>query len=332
MLDLAYLLLLSNPAAGDSGVIELNIRTLPHLTGGVFWLLLVLSVCCVLINRHSTAGLCVGSLGLANAIALISDAFLRPELQMSHHAGYFVPFVMSIQLLFLLHQGVSWILPDRKAVVFGVVGAFSLMVGIVAGEATYQSNLSRNENTLRFSRVLSQLPLQAGYLVVAPAQTVDDPAVFVPLLSPARVLFTTNAEMIMTHEQKQNIQSERQAEYLYLRGLDRIVLDNSVGVNPKGLMAFANLDERAGLNSSHDYQRTAEAIYSRLSPLLKDVAANGGSVTAKGFSRVFVIDYQEKQVFAEDRIRSAFDVQEERTYSSLNIRVYICSDHAPPMP
>ena len=61
---------------------------------------------------------------------------------------------------------------------------------------------------------------QSGDLVIAHARTVDDLCGWVPLLTPATVLFCRSAQDVLTHEQNHTLYRERQAFYLYFLGRD----------------------------------------------------------------------------------------------------------------
>ena len=100
------------------------------------------------------------------------------------------------------------------------LGGVLISIALWQGFSSYRSSLPVNTLQAEAVKGLGKLALTPKDLVVAPAQFSDDISCWVPLLSRAKVLFTRDAENILSSDSIRGEQAFRQALYLELGGIN----------------------------------------------------------------------------------------------------------------
>ncbi len=324
VLDIAYLILAGFGKSNGNVQFALQFRRemiLPSFRPYV--LLLVLGAVLALISRASLAARAtVAGLALSNALFAFSLVFFPPSTLMLSHVNYILTLTTWLPLIVA-----GWAILEK----FGRLrtGLFILLAltALWEGFATYRTNLT--VNTLQAAAVeeVEKLALTPKDLVVGSGQFPDDISSWVPLVSPARVLYTTNGENILSLGSIRTEQTTRQVLYLTLGGMNLTRL-NSITEN--GKLDPLNSLERHGdrgygtspLEADRLHARTI--VRERLGPLLSQLQSDPTSANHlfSGYERVVVIDSSREPFFQP----SAFApwLQIEQAYQRNGTRVWVC--------
>jgi hypothetical protein len=174
---------------------------------------------------------------------------------------------------------------------------------------------------------LGALRPSAKDLVIAPAEFSDDISCWVPLMSPAKVLFTRDAENILPADEIRGEQALRQALYLEMGGINhaKFLSLTDPGTPVFRLNHIAVFGE-LGLMSSplKDHLRARSIIRDRLEPMLAHLDADPASASPllTGYDRIIVIDSGTNPFF--DPAAFSHWLKIEKAYESKGTKVWIC--------
>lgn len=312
-----------------SSAIHLQVQLLPHLIGGNWLLLLALTVAVVFAKplpfevKWPLAGL-----GLSIAVLMLGDAFVpSTRLLLSHHIAYFVHLTLAILSVFLIAATLKTY--GQPSTVRFVPGLFLALVALNAGllvSGNYQGWLEQNREVMQLSRLQPALISSGGDLLVARSIYVDDPCGWLVLLSASPVLFCTDAEVMLTPEQNQDVHRFRQAIHLYLTGEDSTRLRQALAAPDPGPLIWRLGYWAEGISLSVEERRQGiNAIESDIVPWLERVENHDVRAVSffHQFRRVIVIDHQHTPIFAEGRLASFLSLESERNSGDFVIRYYV---------
>lgn len=289
----------------------------------LYVLLLVLGSVLALISRTSLAARAtVTGLALSNALFAFSAVFFPPSTMMLNHVNYVLTLTTWLPLTVA-----AWTIVEKFRLLQISVLIVLILTALWEGLATYRTNLPVNILQYAAIQELEKLALTSNDLVVAPGQFSDDISSWVPLVSPARVLYTPNAENILSLDSIRSEQTSRQALYLTLGGLDSTRLNSIV---ESGKVEPLNALEQHGDRGYHISPLEADRLHvrtilrERLGPLLSRLQSNPiiSSPLFSGFERVVVIDSSGTPFFQPSTFSPWLEL--EQTYQRNGTRVWIC--------
>jgi hypothetical protein len=308
-------------AAGAGSLLKLDFTQLRVDFGGTVVLLLVLAAVLRMLRSREIGISVVLSLGLANALMLLADCVVDPRYLVSHHAGYFAQMSLGLELCAL-----CWYL--RKAVwpsVFRVgVVAIAVMVlcnGVAASWGSIQENAEANAKFSDFAAAMAGLHLNTEDLLIAPAKYVDDASTIVPLMSNAHVLFMRNAEILLGASGQQ-VQTERQAIYLFLTGIDADWVSKALS-GSKIPTAVLTLGEGFALHDPGKRDEISSQVRETLLPPLIALQHGARPPLLRQAHRILVLDDAASPAFDNSRINQLLAVGSD--YESGRLRVRICT-------
>jgi hypothetical protein len=216
VLDIGYLAL---ARLGKShGNVEFALQYRPEMVTATikpYVVLLVIASGLAFYSRASLAARAtVAGLALSNALFAFSDAFFPASALMSAHVNYLISLTTWLPLLVFV-----WAFLDRfngRLLRAGLIIAL-VLIGAWESYVLYRANISVNQIQAGAVNELEKLSLTAKDLVIAPAQFSDDTSCWVPLISPAKSLFTRDAENILPADHIKGEQNLRQALYMEMR-------------------------------------------------------------------------------------------------------------------
>jgi len=164
--------------------------------------------------------------------------------------------------------------------------------------------------------------------VIAPSRFPDDISSWIPLVSPAKVLYTGDGENILSAADTQTEQAFRQALYLIMTGMDLASLtsitenDNLESQFTRLLQQGDRAEERSLL--AEDRRRVRSRVQNRLGPKFAQLQADPASARSLlgGFDRVIVIDSSAQPLFDQSVFSRWLTV--ERSYERNRTRAWIC--------
>jgi hypothetical protein len=205
-----------------------------------------------------------------------------------------------------------------------IVGAL-VVIALLEGYANYLRSLDFNELQGAAVAEVKQLGLTSVDTVVAPANMSDDISCWIPLLSPAKVVFTRDAENMLPPDRIQGEQALRQAFYLQLTG---VTYDSFSALTEPGSSrpipgSFVLFGEDAYLGSpvSADRAYGRALVRERLLPALGRLRGDSeiGQFLFFGAKRVFVIDDDRKPNFVRSVLAKWIDITSETDENGIRI-------------
>lgn len=316
--------------ASHSSPIHFQLQLLPHLVGGSWLLLGVLTFGTILSKTLApeVKWPLVG-MGLANMVLMLGDAFVpATSILLSHHAAHFVHTTIAILVAFQVSASLAAV-KDRSgkvAIALGVAGGFIVLNGALLALGSYQERLPYNREQVELARMFDMWRPNERDLVIAPSRSVDDDCGWVVLLSKVPVLFCTDAEVMLTPQQNQDVQRFRQALYLYLTGKDSGYLRRGItDPNPVSLMYQLGYWAEATSFSGEERKEGLRAIQIDLIPWLERVEEHDVAVSSffRQFRRVVVIDDRKNPIFPPARLASFLRFEGERHFDNLELLSYV---------
>jgi hypothetical protein len=248
----------------------------------------------------------VVGLGSSCTVLLFGDAVFAPgALQVSYHATYFVHGTIAIEISFLaavfyvrFARQFRWARWATAAVI-----ALLFVNGALIAFTTYRSALPANRAIGSLAQALKIANPQAGDLVIARGD-IDGPCAWVPLLTPATVLFCRDGEVALTMAQKHTLFRVRQALYLYFTGRNSRWLENVLLEETSGEVTNLGFLGEMVTKDEDVRKQGIASMRAELVPLLSDVEAHAADLRSffHGFDRVLVIDDIEHPRFSRDRL------------------------------
>jgi hypothetical protein len=324
--DLLYLL---HGAATDQpptqSSFHLDFAVLPHLIGGMWILLGVLTLATALVRGlpAETKWPLVG-VGLSNMALLLAEVF-DSKLAISHHAGYFVHTTVGILLTFFLSAIFTrpWATHRSVRIALGVAIFLLAVNATLLTAATYRAFLPLNEQLAATTSLLQSIPVRADDLLIVPAKFADDTCEWVPLVSSAKVLFCRNAAGLLAPNQNNTVHRLREALYFYFTGTDSRHLEeitedpNAVEEEMRdayyggGLTPFRK-DAREG---------AIRAIRMELIPWMDGAEHQDPRLYdfLRRYSRILVVDNRGNPAFDRQRLESYLVIQKEVPAGELTV-------------
>jgi hypothetical protein len=319
-----------NIYASHSSPIHFQPQVLPHLVGGA-WLILCLLTVATALNKTLPAEVkwpLVG-LGATNALLMLGDAVVPSTvLLLSSHAAYFAHTTIAALCTFLLSAAMVRMHPQstKMRIAVGVALGLLALNGILLSLGTYRAFLPLNREQAGVARLLSSLQPAQGELVIARSLTVDDACGWVALLSRGPVLFCTDAETMLTPQQNLDIHRFRQALYLYFSGKDSAYLQRVLSdPNPAGPMYQLGFWAEATSFSREERQEGLRGIQADLMPILERVETHDAAASKffRQFQRVIVIDHLQDPAFLPARLGSFLKLEGEQHLDNWVLVSYI---------
>jgi hypothetical protein len=326
-LDIGYLLL------GDFRSSQGNVQFNPHLRPEMilpcmkpFMLVLALFAGLAMISRAAAGTKAtVAGLALANALFGFSDVVFPPQAQILDHPYYLIALTMWLPLLVFLWAFLQHF--ESRAM---SVALISMVVALSLWEsfAIFKSNQTVNMIQAAALSEIKKLSLTGQDMVIAPAHSADDISSWIPLVSSARVLYTSDGENILSAADTRTVQPLRQSLYLSMAGMDlinltRITADHSPDSLLNSLVQQGERGyERSPLLSDRLHARSL--VRERLEPLLstlQDDPTLPNSVFSS-YKRIIVLDTSSEPLF----VPTVFSrwMQIDHAYISNGIRIWIC--------
>ncbi len=286
---------------------------------------LAAAACVALVSRCSFATRAtVAGLAFANVLFAFSGVFLAPTVMMTVHVNYLVALTSWLPIFVIVWQ---WV--ERFNGRLLRVALASILLGIGVWEAYAGYRVSLPLNTLQASAIkeVERLNLKANDLVLAPAQFSDDISCWIPLLSPARVLYTQDAQDV-SPDSMRGEQNFRQAVYLETIGVGHAALLSltAPGVPEWRMNPIALFGEMPILWSPLSSDRTGvkEMVRERLGGTLAQLEAEPSSANYlfRGYGRVIVMDGSREPLFQPSAFTQWLEI--EQAYERDGVRVWIC--------
>lgn len=310
-----------------SPAIHFQLHLLPHLIGGN-WLLVVLLTIAVALTRNLVPEIkwpLVG-LGGGNALLMLGDAVVpATQILLSHHAGYFVHLTVATLLTFFIAGGIARLHAEKSWVLRGLIALGVLAVianGVLMALGTYRAFLSSNRDAWEIANLERVWTPATGDLVIARSKDVDDACGWMSLMYPAPVLFCTDAEVMLTPQQAREVHRFRQALYLYFAHEDSASLQVKLSAaDPSKLMYRLGYWSEAVSLSQEERRQGIKEIQTDLIPRMREVEGHDSSTGAflRQFSRIVVIDKQQDPTFAYDRLASLMDIQGQQNLGNFEV-------------
>jgi hypothetical protein len=288
-------------------------------------LLLLLGAVFALFSRVSLASKATAAgLALSSAVFAFSDVFLPPTSIMLNHVNYLIALTIWFPL-------VAWLWPwleNLRKRGYVALGSILIAIGFWQAFANYRTSLSINLFHAAAQREVETLALTDRDLMIAPAQFSDDTSCWEPLIAPARVLFTRDAENILSSETIHSEQALRQALYLELTGVThKALLAFTEPGSPDSRINPIALFGEYGYASSpmaSDRVRVRTLIRDRLGRMLLELESNPTSAyrLLRGYDRIVVLDDSQAPRFTQSSLLPWLTI--DRTYEHNGTRVWIC--------
>jgi hypothetical protein len=313
-----------------SSAIHLQPQLLPHLIGGNWALILVLTLAVAFSKTlPSEVKWPLVGLGTSNALLMLGDVVVpATRILLSHHAGHFVHTTVAVLVTFAAatvftsyRNRASW-----QARAF--VALFSLLLlvnGVFLAAGTYQAFRGVNHDVAELSNLRRSWNPSVGDLVIARSKVVDDTCGWIPLISASPVLFCTDAEVMLSPQQDRDVHRFRQALYLYFIGEDSSSLQRGLSTtDPSPLMYRLGYWAEAVSQSAEERKQGVRQIQADLIPLLQKVEERDGEASTffHGYSRIVVIDKSQDPTFVRERLGSFLQLERQRDFEDLVISFY----------
>ncbi len=296
---------------------------LPSLRASV--LLLVVAAVLALVSRASLAARAtVAGMALSNALFGFSDVFLPAETQMLNHPHYIIALTTWLPLLVF-----GWAFLekfDSRPLRTALIGMLAL-IGAWEGFVGYRSSLSANLLQAAAIDELEKLVLTPKDLVIATAQFSDDLSSWIPLVSPAKVLYTSDGENILSANDTRREQTFRQGVYLTMAGMTAASLTSITESGPDyRLNALVQQGDRAYQRSplAADRLHARALVRERLGPLLARLDSDPTLARnlLAGYERIIVMDSSSNPFFDQSAFSRWLAI--EHQYEHNGTRVWIC--------
>jgi hypothetical protein len=247
--------------------------------------------------KSTTAGL-----ALASMLFGFAGIFFSPQAQILQHPTYLIGIVTWLPLFVFLWPFLEKFRtgPSRGLLICGI-----LVLGLWEAFSAYTAMVPFNVFQRNAISELQQLDLTDQDLVIAPSRFSDDISAAVPLVSAARVLFTGDAENILSASETQTVQTNRQALYLMMTGMSAASLNERTQDNSSDSQIHPLLQqtdqtyEVSPLRA--DQMKLRQLLRNRMMPRFSELAddplAEAGILN--GYKRILVVDGPDTRFFDE---------------------------------
>jgi hypothetical protein len=327
VMDFAYLLLVG--LGKSHGNVQFALQFRPDMilpTLRTYVLLLVVASGLALLSRASLAAKAtVAGLALSNALFAFSDVFFPASAQMLSHVNYTLILTTWLPLIVALRP---WLEKFDGRPLRLAMPTIITVIALWEGFASYRSNLSVNMVQTSAIAEFEKLSLTAKDLVVASGQFADDLSSWVPLIEPARVLYTPNGENILSADTIRTDQAFRESVYLEMGGKNRATLISMTDSGSPDFLLSALVQ-----HGDRGYQRpplvtdrlhARSLVRERLGPMLMQLESDPASARRlfEGHDRVIVMDSSSQPFFKPSAFSPWMEI--EQTYERDGTRVWVC--------
>jgi hypothetical protein len=246
---------------------------------------------------------------------------------LSHHAAYFAHTTAAVLVTFLAAAALVRVGGGSNKVRIGIglgMGVLALN-GIFLAVGGCRSFLPLNRQQEGVARLLSTWQPANGDLFIARSRQVDDACGWAALITATPVLFCTDAEVMLTPQQNQEIHRFRQALYLYFcgensGGLKRILRDPDP---TKALYQLGYWAEAISW-SGEEKNEGLRGVESDLLPFLEGVERRDAAAGKflRQFRRVILIDDLQYPAFVPARVGSFLRLDREQRVDNWEMRYY----------
>jgi hypothetical protein len=319
-----------NVYASHSSPIHFQPQLLPHLVGGA-WLLLCLLTVATVLSKALPAEVKwpLAGLGATNVVLMLGDAVVPSAvLLLSHHASYFAHTTAAVLLTFLASGALVRMhnQSNKIRVASGVALGLLALNGILLSLGTYRTFLPLNRQQVEVTRLLSSWQPAEAELFIARSRFADDACGWVALLSRGPVLFCTDAEVLLTPPQNRDLHRFRQALYLYFTGKDSGYLQGVIhDSNPAGPMYQLGFWAEATSLSPDEQKEGLRSVQADLMPVLERVERHDAAVSSffHQFRRIIVIDDQQDPAFLPARLASFLKLEGDQRLDNWVLLSYV---------
>ncbi len=324
VLDGGYLLL--GGTEHSHGNVQLSLgfhpqHILPSFRPYVFVLFAVAVV--AMLSRISFPGKAVAAgAAIASGLLGFANAIFPQESLMLIHFNY-VNALTTWLALFVF----TWpLLAGRPRRWLSLIAAALVALGVAEGYANYVRSLDFNHLQRAAVAAVEQLHLTATDTVLAPANMSDDISCWIPLVSPAKVAFTRDAENVLPRDRIYGEQAVRQAFYLQVTGnsyesLSALTQPGSTRPIPGSFVLFG---EESYLYSplETDRARGRSLVRQRLLPAMASLDdPNIANSIFFGAHRVVVLDDDRKPNFVRSALTNWIDIVTEKHENGISVMI-----------
>ena len=319
-----------NIYASHTSPIHFQPQVLPHLVGGV-WFLLCLLTAATILNKTlpSEVKWPLAGLGMTLVVLLLGDAIVPSTvLLLSVHAGYFAHITAAVMVTFLASSALArWGRPSSKIrIAVGLVLGLLVLNGSFLAVGGYRAFLPINRQQSEVARVLNSWQPAEGDLFIASSRSADDACGWAPLVARAPVLFCTDAEVMLTPQQNREIHRFRQALYLYFTGKDSRYLQHLIAdPNPARALYQMGFWAEALTWSAEERAEGLRSIQSDLIPPMEQVEKHDAATTQffHQFHRIVLVDDLRDPTFLPERVGSFLKLTGEQHLDHWVLRSYV---------
>lgn len=258
-------------------------------------------------------------IGLGSSILVfkMSDAVIAERLFfIRDHIGYF--YQCTIVILFVFLASAYFPAAGRSLrvarIASVVVVALCCVYGFLMAQGNYKANLPYNVELADFAEWMARGEVSANDLIITQFENSRyDDCEWIPLLSEAESLFCRDAQVILTPEQKRDVQRLREVIYLYFDGKDRQWLENATQFTRTGLYG-----ELSSFRKPEELNARIDALRQGMRPFFDRVEQKDPTVASffRQFRHVWVL--QNRQ-FSNERLASYLDLSQPQTSGTLLI-------------
>lgn len=289
-----------------------------------YMFLLIAAACLAAITRtpKTTQNTAIGA-ALASALFGFADVFFPPEAQMLEHPNYLIGIVTLLILLVVVWPAAEG-LSSRpfRGLIFGVL----ITVGFWESYSSFHMVVPLNIFQRKVADELQRLSLNEQDLVIAPSRSPDDVSSWIPLVSRAQVLFTSDGENILSAEDTRTIHTLRQALYLTLCGIDSrsIQARTQDGSSDSEIRPLLQQTDKTFAYSrlQKDRVKVRHLLRDRLTTAYLELEHDPSSVGfLTNYRRIVVIDSSTDRVF--DRLSILKWLVVQQSYERNGVTVYV---------
>ncbi len=305
--DLAFLMNGSSSGSGGSHhrLLDIDFSRIHEIFGGTnIVLFLLTAITFVLPEKRKIVKYTVAAAGLGTLSLQFSDLIFNPNLQLTHHFAYFTQKIIAI-LLFYIAVKVTDLIPLRDKLLASIAGGITILLvatGVLSAKAQADAKLAHHLESYTTYETLQQLNASSKDLLIAPSLTVNDTATWLPLLFKSEVLFSRNSEFLLPGTEKgKSIYWQREATYLYLRGIDTKALHHILFAkdgSDSSIQKIIQVGQRFDLHTSRR-DKMLKDVFAALSKYLQPLEKDPESLKRffSRYERVIVIDRLQHPLF-----------------------------------
>lgn len=271
--------------------------------------------------RAAVAGFSIG-LGVLQ----LADAVLTPALLFASHVYYFYTIAFWLPLVVFAAALSAWVPRIAARTVLAATTAVVLVFAVAQHRAAVRFWGPYNSENGELARALGELSLSEADLVVIPSHRVRSArpplyweASWVPLVSPARVLYSGHGRLLVPEGSGE--EAERMSTYLYLRGDDRRSLDALLAGPATGDQAFLAGYGRELFLVSSARPQLLDTIRRELDPPLGALERGDVPGFVQAARRVIVADWRDEPELNADRINALVHVEREWEVGAWRLRI-----------